>query len=406
MAIAMARSDARMRLLDASLVAAINHHAEAFGLDFKGWCAANNVSRSTAYRHKKRIEELGRWEPLSTRPKSRPDHQTPPEVEAEILQLRRELQEQPGQDCGADNVRYYLQQIAELDDWAARGWRVPSRATIHKIMKRQGLVRPQPRKRPKSSYRRFAYAQPRDCYQIDATEIILAHRHKAVVFEVLDDCTRLLVATLAWEVEDAAGAITAITRAFHEFGVPALVLADNGSAFTCRTRSASVSRFTRVVTAAGARLIHSSPYHPQTCGKIERHHRTFKAWLADQPAPANITELQAACDRYQHWYNIRRRHSAWNKPPQQAWDDAPTRGGPGHLPVQQNAQVKILTVFSNGDIHLTGRTFVSIGRAHAAKKVTVLFDGDHVTIYSPTGSPLGHLHIDWTQTRQQLRPAA
>jgi transposase InsO family protein len=343
---------------------------------------------------------------LSTRPKSRPDHQTPPEVEAEILQLRRELQEQPGQDCGADNVRYYLQQIAELDDWAARGWRVPSRATIHKIMKRQGLVRPQPRKRPKSSYRRFAYAQPRDCYQIDATEIILAHRHKAVVFEVLDDCTRLLVATLAWEVEDAAGAITAITRAFHEFGVPALVLADNGSAFTCRTRSASVSRFTRVVTAAGARLIHSSPYHPQTCGKIERHHRTFKAWLADQPAPANITELQAACDRYQHWYNIRRRHSAWNKPPQQAWDDAPTRGGPGHLPVQQNAQVKILTVFSNGDIHLTGRTFVSIGRAHAAKKVTVLFDGDHVTIYSPTGSPLGHLHIDWTQTRQQLRPAA
>jgi transposase InsO family protein len=406
MAIAMARSDARMRLLDASLVAAINHHAEAFGLDFKGWCAANNVSRSTAYRHKKRIEELGRWEPLSTRPKSRPDHQTPPEVEAEILQLRRELQEQPGQDCGADNVRYYLQQIAELDDWAARGWRVPSRATIHKIMKRQGLVRPQPRKRPKSSYRRFAYAQPRDCYQIDATEIILAHRHKAVVFEVLDDCTRLLVATLAWEVEDAAGAITAITRAFHEFGVPALVLADNGSAFTCRTRSASVSRFTRVMTAAGARLIHSSPYHPQTCGKIERHHRTFKAWLADQPAPANITELQAACDRYQHWYNIRRRHSAWNKPPQQAWDDAPTRGGPGHLPVQQNAQVKILTVFSNGDIHLTGRTFVSIGRAHAAKKVTVLFDGDHVTIYSPTGSPLGHLHIDWTQTRQQLRPAA
>jgi hypothetical protein len=76
MAIAMARSDARMRLLDASLVAAISHHAEAFGVDFKGWCAANLVSRSTAYRHKKRIEELGRWEPLPTRPKSRPDHTT------------------------------------------------------------------------------------------------------------------------------------------------------------------------------------------------------------------------------------------------------------------------------------------------------------------------------------------
>jgi putative transposase len=406
MAIAMARSDARMRLLDATLVAAIGHHAEAFGQDFKGWCAANNVSRSTAYRHKDRIEELGRWEPLSTRPKSRPDHQTPPEVEAEIARLRQELEEEPGQDCGADNVRYLLAQIAELDDWAAQGWRVPSRATIHKIMKRHGLVRPQPRKRPKSSYRRFAYARPRDCYQIDATEVRLAGGQKAVVFEVLDDCTRCLVATLASEVENGAGAVAAITDAFHRCGVPALVLADNGSAFTSRTRSTGTSRFTRVVTAAGARLIHSSPYHPQTCGKVERHHRTFKAWLADQPTPASIAELQLACDRYQDWYNTRRRHGAWNKPPQQAWNDAPALGGPGQLPIQHDAQVKILTVFTNGDIRLTGPATVSIGRAHAGCKVTVLLDGDHVTVYSPTGSPLGHLHIDWTQTRQRLRPAA
>ena len=186
-----------LRAGDASLVAAISHHAEAFGQDFKSWCAANKVSRSTAYRHKKRIEELGRWEPLSTKPESRPDHQTPPEVEAEILQLRTELEQQPGQDCGADNIRYLLQQIAELDDWAERGWRVPSRATIHKIMKQHGLIRPQPKKRPKSSYRRFSYARPRDCYQIDATEVRLTGAQKAVVFEVLDDCTRCLVATLA-----------------------------------------------------------------------------------------------------------------------------------------------------------------------------------------------------------------
>jgi transposase InsO family protein len=215
-----------MRLLDASLVAAVGHHAEAFGQDFKGWCAASNVSRSTAYRHKKRIEELGRWEPLSTRPRSRPDHQTPPEVEAEIVRLRQELAEQPGQDHGADTIGYWLQQFAELDRWTDRGLVVPSRATIHKIIKRHGLVRPEPKKKPKSSYRRFAYARPRDCYQIDATEVRLATGEKAVVFEVLDDCTRCLVATVAWEAENAAGAVAAITAAFDRFGVSALVLAD------------------------------------------------------------------------------------------------------------------------------------------------------------------------------------
>ena len=64
-------------------------------------------------------------------------------------------------------------------------------------MKQHGLIRPQPKKRPKSSYRRFSYARPRDCYQIDATEVRLTGAQKAVVFEVLDDCTRCLVATLA-----------------------------------------------------------------------------------------------------------------------------------------------------------------------------------------------------------------
>ena len=31
------------------------------------------------------------------------------------MQLRQELEEQPGHDCGADNVRYLLQQIAVLE---------------------------------------------------------------------------------------------------------------------------------------------------------------------------------------------------------------------------------------------------------------------------------------------------
>jgi putative transposase len=396
-----------MRLLDAALVAAISQRAEVFGQDFKGWCEANHVSRSTAYRHKKRIEEQGRWEPLSTRPKSRPDHQTPPEVEAEIVQLRQELEEQPGQDCGADNVRYYLQQIAILEDWADRGWRVPSRATIHKIMKKHGLVRPEPKKRPKSSYRRFAYARPRDCYQIDATHVGLAGGVTVVVFEVLDDCTRTLVATLAWPAENAAGAIAAARRAFTAFGVPALMLADNGSALTSRLTRGGTSTFTRFVRAAGARLIHSSPYHPQTCGKVERHHRTFKTWLAAQPAPpATLEQLQTSCDEYQRWYNTQRRHSAWNCPPATAWAQAPALGGPGELPVQHDAEVRVVTTSDTGGIRV-GPVIVNLGgRRYGSQRVTVLRDGDHITVYTAEGHPIGHLHVNFDLGYQRLQPAA
>ena len=179
-----------------------------------------------------------------------PDHQTPPEIEAEIVQLRQELEEQPGQDCGADNVRYYLQQIAQLDDWEALGWRVPSRATINKIMKRHGLVRPEPRKRPKSSYRRFAYARPRDCYQIDATEVRLAGGAKAVVFEVLDDCCRVLVATLAGEVGDRRRRHHRDHCGMHRSGCRRSCYLITAPRSPAGTRNVGTSRFTRHRNAA------------------------------------------------------------------------------------------------------------------------------------------------------------
>lgn len=390
-----------MKLLDAALRLAITEGADVFGGDFQAWCAANGIARATAYRHRKRIEEEGRWTPRSHRPSSCP-HRTPFWVEVEVVRARLHL----GRDNGADSIRYHLETVAREQDWKSEGWTIPSRATINNILRRHGLVVAEPRKRPKSSYRRFAYARPRDCYQIDATQVALAIGGKAVVFEVLDDCTRTLVASVAADAETAAGAIAAIEAAFTEFGVPAIVLSDNGAAFTSRLRAGGVSRFTRHVTTAGARLIHSSPYHPQTCGKVERHHRTFKQWLGDQPPPATVTALQVLCDAYRAFYNIERRHSAWNMPPRRAWDTAPALGGPDRLPAQQDATIASLTVAATGVINVGGAD-ISVGRPRAGQKVTVLRDGDHVTAYDQNGAVLGHLHLDMTRRYQgRLRPAA
>lgn len=392
-----------MKLLDAALVAAEVHAAEAFDGNFARWCRVNGISRATAYRHRARVARQGSWAPLSRRPRVSPNA-TAEQVRNLIVTIRGQL---PAHENGAEQIRYRLTELAGEQDWARMGWRVPARSTIHRILVAAGLVTPEPKKRPRSSYRRFSYARPRDCYQIDATVVILPSLPcPAVVFEVLDDHSRMLVATHVASSENMTGAVHALRAAFDRYGVPALVLSDNGLAFSARfSRSSSTTRFTRLVTDHGARLIHSSPYHPQTCGKVERHHRTFKAWLATQPPPATPAQLQDLCLEYQRWYNTERRHSVHNAPPQHAWDTAPELGGPQHLPVQQDAYLSVRKVSSTGAIAIHSRA-ITIGLSRAGQTVTTLLDGDHLTVYAADGQPLGHLRMDYSRRHQGRLTAA
>src|SRR4029450_14042396 len=93
----------------------------------------------------------------------------------------------------------------------------------------------------------------------------------------------------------------------RHFGAPALWLTDNGMAFTARLThpDKGISTFTRKILSFGTRLIHSSPYHPQTCGKIERHRQTLKKWLRARGRAASIEDLQAQLDEYRRYYNNR-----------------------------------------------------------------------------------------------------
>ena len=77
----------------------------------------------------------------------------------------------------------------------------------------------------------------------------------------------------------------------------------------------------------GIRGIHSRPYHPyhpHTCGKVERFHQTEKKWLAEQDPVATIAELQAQLDRFRTNYNEVRPHRAiGRRPPAEAYTARP-----------------------------------------------------------------------------------
>jgi putative transposase len=392
-----------MKAMDAALSAGVRID------DVTAFCREHGVSTRTFYRHRQRIRVEQVWRQRSRRPRHSPS-QAPPELDAWICKLRAEL----APDNGADFIRDALIDIAATSPAigsvtspaTGSGWSVPSRSTINRVLARHDLLDRNPAKRPRSSWRRFTYARPRDCYQIDATMVAVADRGLVAVFDVIDDCTRMLVACHAAAAETTDAAIDAITAAFHTYGAPGLVLADNGAAFTHRFIhpdtgfGGGISRFARTVTDHGTRLIHSSPYHPQTCGKVERHHQTLKRWLANHPTPTSIDQLQTLLDSYRDHYNHHRRHSAiGRRTPHHAWTTAPHHGGPTSLPIQTDATVHRLHVTTNGTITL-GRHRISVGRPLTGTTVTVIRNHhhgpghSHATVYTPNGDPIGHATLN------------
>jgi transposase InsO family protein len=217
-------------------------------------------------------------EPRSRRPRSNPAA-TPDTVRERIVDLRLRLTKD-GFDAGPLTIAWHLEQ---------EGHRPPSASTIRRILHAAGLVVPEPRKRPRSSYRRFAAAQPNECWQSDFTHWHLADGSDVEILNWLDDHSRFLLGcTVHTPVTGDLVTSTFLTIA-DEHGFPASTLTDNGRAYTARFGGGK-NAFEYLLALLGITQKNGSPGHPQTQGKIERFHQTLKKWLAQQLPAATLAD--------------------------------------------------------------------------------------------------------------------
>jgi transposase InsO family protein len=196
-------------------------------------------------------------QPRSRRPHASPQR-TPDSVQDEIVALRKTLTDQ-GLDAGAQTIACHL---------AQRHGSAPAPSTIWRILTRRGFVTPQPRKRPRSSWRRFEADQPNERWQADITHWTLASGRDAEILNVIDDHARLALACAARPVFKAADVLAAVTSAISTYGIPAAVLTDNGAVFAGGPRGGGRVALEVTLTALGVSVRHARPYHPQTCGKV------------------------------------------------------------------------------------------------------------------------------------------
>jgi transposase InsO family protein len=355
-------------------------------------CAELGISRDTFYRYRRQFaaEGLTGLHPRSRAPKTTPTR-TGETMTALIVTARKEL-EREGWDNGARSIyaRLHHDGLSE----------VPSARTIHRVLQRQGLIEPEPRKRPRSSYRRFVFPATDDCWQIDAFEHTLANPAASVVvvFEVLDDHSRYNIDSLAWPSESTEGAWTAMTRAIGRYGTPRMVLSDNGLAFTGRRVNSRVL-FEKNLARLGVKLINTRPRHPQTNGKNERAHRTAQRWLAAQPPATTIAGLQTLLERYRTAYNRRPHQGIDHHTPleRRLAGTRPTPPTPAQ-PIEHTEAIEARTSSRDGYLALQN-TIIPLGVEYAALPVTAFITGDHTLIFYRE-QLIRALVIDRTRKRQ------
>jgi transposase InsO family protein len=355
------------------------------------------ISRRWVHELCRRYEMHGQagLRPASRRPHRSP-HQTPPEVEDAIVSLRKLLSDQ-GLDAGAHTIAYHLGQAFD---------HVPSVATIWRILARRGFVTPQPQKRPRSSYIRFCADQPNERWQADITHWTLADGRGVEILNILDDHSRLCVASTVSPTYKATDVVVAFHHAFAVHGLPASVLTDNGAVFTAAYRGSSRCSLEVELAGLGIGFRHSRPYHPQTCGKVERFHQTMKKWLSKQPPAMTLDELQIQLDSFAAYYNTCRPHRALHRcTPADAFaarpKAVPLRDGSSvapHLRVRHDKvdTSGIITVRYNSRLHHIG-----IGRAHRNTHVLVLIADLDVRVLTEHGELLRQLTLDPSRDYQR-----
>jgi hypothetical protein len=121
---------------------------------------------------------------------------------------------------------------------------------------------------------------------------------------ILDGCSRYIV---HWEIREKmeeADVQTIIQRARELFpGVTPRIISDNGPQFIAKD-------FKEFIRVCGMTHVKTSPYYPQSNGKIERWHKTLKGDCIRVLTPLSLDDARRIVADYVVHYNTVRLHSA------------------------------------------------------------------------------------------------
>lgn len=261
-------------------------------------CREYGISRKTAYKWLKRYSEEGilGLEDRSKRPCCMPSKSRDQFFDL-IISTRNKY---PA--WGAKKLRQILLNEGHIE--------LPSLSTFNRILQEGGQFSTTNSEKRKA-YIRFERDKPNELWQMDFKGHFPTPESECHPLTILDDCSRYAICLKACASENEEVVRSGLEEAFRKYGLPDAMTMDNGSPWKGYPGQ-RLSRLTVWLMRLGIKISHSRPRHPQTQGKDERFHRTFKEEVLKYHNFQSLSKAQEHFDEWKELYNTVRPHEALN----------------------------------------------------------------------------------------------
>jgi transposase InsO family protein len=178
-----------------------------------------------------------------------------------------------------------------------------SPSSVYRVLKEAGVL---DKHNGKPSLKGTGFVQPlrpHEHWHVDVSYLNIGGTFYYLC-SILDGCSRYIV---HWEIRPTmleSEVETIIQRAREKFpGVTPRIISDNGPQFIAKD-------FKEFIRICGMTHVKTSPYYPQSNGKIERFHRTIKGECIRTQTPLSLEDALRIAGGYVDYYNGVRLHSA------------------------------------------------------------------------------------------------
>jgi transposase InsO family protein len=250
-------------------------------------------------------------------------------------------------------------------------------STVTGILHRHGLISAEASEAA-APWQRFEHEQPNALWQIDFKGDFPTLRGPCVALTLLDDHSRFNLTLTACTHKGLSTVQPLLQQVFRRYGMPVRINADNGAPWGSPSGvHHGLSQLSVWLIRNGIRVSHSTPYHPQTNGKLERFHKTLEQEVLAKRAFTDAADVQQAFDDWRASYNTERPHDSLGlDTPAKRYQPSVLRYREALPPIEYAEADTVLRTNARGEIRFHGR-LVKTSEALAGLPVAVRPDPSH-----------------------------